>query len=105
MDTTLARTVGEEPVRQGMQWIAERFFLLSEGQGVKVSPLGWNADTTGIDAPRHHFVVLLNGQRKVITFDNEDLEDLSTDPRVRIMVEGDLRAFLNDELRGSFLID
>jgi len=39
----------------------------------------------------------------VVTFDDADLEDVPSDPSLRIMVDGDLRAFLNDQLRGRYL--
>ena len=45
---------------------------------------------------QHNFVVSLNGQRRVVTFDDDELEDLTADPRLQILVEGDLREFLHD---------
>ena len=92
----------EKQMRAGMDWVEARLSGLAEGQEVTIKPRGWEADTITF-AGRRHFVVLLNGERHVVTFDDADLEDVPSDPRLQIMVEGDLRAFLNDQLRGNDL--
>lgn len=93
----------DRQMQAGMDWVEARLSGLAEGQEVTIKPRGWETDTINFAAARRHFVVLLNGQRQVVTFEDVDLEDVPSDPRLQIMVEGDLRAFLNDQLRGSDL--
>ena len=64
----------------GMNWIAKTLRALGHGGG-----------------GHSHFVVSLNGQRRVVTFDEADLENMPDDPRLQILIEGDLRAFLSDD--------
>lgn len=94
----------DEQLQRGMDWVAARLARLSEGQGVDIRPLGWDVDTAEFDPRHHHYVVSLNGRRHVATFDDDDLGEVPDDPRMQLVVDGDLRAFLNDELRGSFLL-
>lgn len=81
----------------GMDWVVRTLRALGHGQGVDIRPIGWDPDTVNLKASRHHFVVSLNGQRRVVTFDDADLEDVRDDPRVQILIEGDLLAFLSDD--------
>ena len=85
-----------------MDWVETRLSGLAEGQDVTIKPRGWKTDNIDFTG-RRHYVVLLNGQRQVVTFDDADLEEVPSDRRLQIIVEGDLRAFLNDQLRGSDL--
>lgn len=86
----------ETQMRAGMEWIARTLRELGTAEGADIRPIGWNTDTLNLAASQHNFVVALNGQRQVITFDDEELEDLTGDPRLQILVEGDLREFLRD---------
>lgn len=89
----------------GMDWIARTLRAIGHGQGVDIRPIGWDTDTVNLRASRHHFVVSLNGQRRVVTFDDADLEDLPDDPRLQILIEGDLRAFLSDDCADVYCQD
>lgn len=95
--------MAEKQMQAGMNWVVERLSELGQDQGLSINSLGWDADTVDHRASRHDFVVLLNGQRQVVTFDDADLEAVPVDLSLQLEVAGDLRAFLNDQLRGSLL--
>ena len=80
----------------GMDWVSGTLHGFGAAAGVDIRPIGWNTDTVNLAANQHNFVVSLNGQRRVVTFDDDELEDLTADPRLQILVEGDLREFLHD---------
>ena len=94
--------MSDTQMRAGMDWVETRLSGLAEGQDVTIKPRGWQTDNIDLTG-RRHLVVSLNGQRQVVTFDDADLEEVPSDRRLQIIVEGDLRAFLNDQLRGSDL--
>ena len=93
--------MSDRRLQAGMTWVATRLTGLGHGQSVAISPLGWDADTVNLQTHRHLFVLLLNGRREVLSFDNADLKDLPGDPRLQIQVEWELKALLNDSLNGS----
>ena len=96
--------MSDTQMQAGMQWVEARLKGLGEDEGSAVSPLGWDADILDLRTNRHNLVVLLNGQRQVMTFDDADLEDVPADPRLQIEVEGDLLALLGGRpTRGSLL--
>ena len=83
----------------GMDWMEATLNRLSQDQGSTLSTLGWN--TIDVHGRRHNCALSLNGHRESLTFDDAELEDLPDDPSLQMQVEGALRAFLNDALRGS----
>ncbi len=94
----------EDQMQSGMEWVESRLSLLCDGQRCSVNSLGWKADTLSVQDPRQTLVLLLNGRIEVVTFDDADLEELPHDPQLQLHVEGELRALLNDELRGTPLL-
>ena len=72
----------------GMDWVSGTLHGFGAAAGVDIRPIGWNTDTVNLAANQHNFVVSLNGQRRVVTFDDDELEDLTADPRLQILVEG-----------------
>ena len=93
--------MSDTQMQNGMEWVATRLNGLAEGQGATIVPLGWRADPFHLQPARHHFMLMVNGRIQIMPFDDADLEDLPEDPRLQIQVEGALRVFLNDQLRGS----
>ena len=91
--------MSEKQMQAGMDWIATKLRGIGAVEGITVSPLGWDANIVDLKADCHNFVVSLNGQRVVVTFNDADLEDVSEDPRLQIEVEGNLRAFLHEQLQ------
>ena len=85
----------------GMDWMEATLDRLGQDQGSALNTLGWDADTVDVQGSRHHFALSLNGHREILTFNDAELEDLPDDPTLRMQVEGAVRAFLNDALRGS----
>ena len=90
-----------DDIRVGMDWMEAAIHRLGQSQGSRISPLGWDADTVDDQGGRHFLVLLLNGQREVLTLNDVELEDLPDDPRLQIEVEGAIRALFNDAFRGS----
>ena len=95
--------MSDKQMQTGMNWVVARLSRLGHDQGMAISPIGWSADTVDLHAHRHRFVLLMNGLRQVVTFDDADLEDLPEDPRLQIQVESEFRALLTDQLTGSVL--
>ncbi len=94
--------MSDTQMQAGMEWVAAKLKGLSQNKGLAVSPIGWDADFLDLGTSRHNFVVWLNGERQVVTFEDADLEDVPADPRLQIVVEGDLLAFLHGQpSRGS----
>lgn len=96
--------MSDRQMQTGMDWVESRLSGLAEGQAASIDTRGWEADSTNLAAGRRQLVVSLNGQRQVVTFDDAELEEVPSDRRLQIIVEGGLRAFLNDQLRGSDLV-
>ena len=84
-------------LRSGMDWVARTLRELGHDQGVDIHPISWDTDDADLNASRHHFVLSLNGQRRVVPLEDADLLDVAADPRLQILIENDLRAFLNDD--------
>ena len=95
--------MSDRQMQAGMDWVETRLSGLVEGQAVTIATRGWKTDQIDCADACRHFVLLLNGQRQVVTFDDADLEEVLSDRRLQIIVEGGLRAFLNDQLRGTDL--
>lgn len=93
----------EHMMQSGMDWVAARVQQLAESHGVEVTPLGWDADIIDLKAGRHLLVVLVHGHRTVIAFDDATLEDVVEDPLCQVAVDGHLRAFVNEQVRGRLL--
>lgn len=93
--------MSDTQIRAGMDWMEATLDRLGQDQGSLISTLGWDTDAVDIQGSQHNFVLSLNGQREILTFDDVALEDLPEDRSLQMQVEGALRALLNDGLRGS----
>jgi len=96
--------MSDTQVQAGMDWVETRLRALAEGQAGTINRHGWEADKVDVAARRGHFVLRLNGERQVVTFDHEDLEEVPSNRHTQIIVDAGLRAFLNDQLRGCDLV-
>ena len=96
--------MSDEQMVAGMRWVSSRLTELGQRHGTAVSSLGWDADAVAVGGNRHSYAPLMNGQRRAMTFDDADREDLPEDPRLQIQVEWELRALLEDHLTGKTLV-
>ena len=96
--------MSDTQIQAGMDWVETRLGGLADRQEVTITTRGWETDDINCTPGRCHLVMLLNGQREVVTFDDADLEEVLSNRRLQIIVEGGLLAFLNDQLRGSDVV-
>jgi hypothetical protein len=86
-----------DELETGTRWIDQTLSELATAAGLPVENLGWHVSTEDFKASRHSLVVVANGTRRVLTFKDEDLEDIPGDSGVQSGVESYLRSFVQSE--------
>ena len=93
--------MANETLQEGMEWVAARATQLAQERGADLTPLGWDANIVDRTANRYMFVVLVNGTRAVVPFDDVALKAVPTNALCQVTVDAQLRFLLNTHLRDT----